>query len=143
VRTAWTETPAPSLLGPNLRPEKWVEVGDVVTLNLVCGNECVEPHALCIVEGEVDLATAGEFRRAAVLAMDEHGPALTLDLSHVSFMDCAGLSALVLVRKQATARGGHVTLTGPPDVVSRLLRLVGLDTVFGLQALTPLISLPA
>ena len=87
---------------------------------------------MCVAEGEVDLATAEEFRRRALDAMDGHGPTLTLDLSRVTFMDCSGLNALVLLRAEAIARGGHVTLTGPSTGVCRLLRLSGLDVSFGL-----------
>ena len=102
-------------------------------MDLQCNSTCVDRHAVCVVEGEIDLASAEEFQRKALDAMDSHGPTLTLELSGVTFMDCAGLSVLVFVRAEATARGGHVTLTGPSEMISRLLRLGGLDVSFGLQ----------
>ncbi len=102
-------------------------------MDLQCNSTCVERHAVCVVEGDIDLASAKEFQRKALDAMDRHGPTLTLDLSRVTFMDCAGLSVLVFVRTEASARGGHMTLTGPSDMICRLLRLSGLDVSFGLQ----------
>lgn len=48
-------------------------------------------------------------------------------------MDCAGLSVLVFVCAEGHRRGEHVTLTGPSETISRLLRLGGLDVNFGLQ----------
>lgn len=98
---------------------------------------------MCLVQGEIDFLTAAAFRRAALDALDKDGPALTIDLSLVTFMDCAGVNVLVFVRREAIARGGHVSLSGQPKMISRLLRLVGLDAAFGIQELEPLISLPA
>ena len=98
-----------------------------------CISTCLERHAVCVVEGEIDVASADEFQLRALDSMNGHGPTLTLDLSRVTFMDCAGLSVLVYLRTEATARGGHVTLTGLSETISRLLRLSRLDVSFGLQ----------
>lgn len=102
-------------------------------MDVQCNSTCVARHAVCVVEGDIDLASAKEFQRKVLDAMDRHGPALTLDLSRVTFMDCAGLSVLVFVRAEASARGGHMALTGRSDMICRLLRLSGLDVSFGLQ----------
>lgn len=106
-------------------------------LTLECSSECAQGHTVCHVEGEIDVATADEMRRVALAVMDEHGPSLTLDLSEVSFMDCAGLTALLSVRRVARARGGHVSLTGLSDMILRLLHITGLKPEFGLEESTP------
>jgi anti-anti-sigma factor len=94
--------------------------------------DCIDRQVVCVVQGEIDIATAHHLRSAGLDAMDEHHPRLILDLSQVTFMDCAGLSVLVLLRNEATARGGQMTLTGTPGNVARLLRLGKLDSAFGL-----------
>ena len=94
-----------------------------------CSDQCFDKHAVCVLKGELDLATVGRFRRAAIDTMNENGPALTLDVAGVTFMDCAGLSMIIALHREALVRGGHVTLTGTPPSVSRLLRLSRLHAV--------------
>jgi anti-anti-sigma factor len=82
---------------------------------------------LIIVRGDVDLATAGEFLlRLQLLATPASG-VVTLDLSQVTFMNGAGLRALIafdeLVR--ATGAGVHVVAVSLP--VARLLELAAGD----------------
>ena len=46
------------------------------------------------VSGEVDVGTEGPVRQALLRIMRERGVRLLLDVSGVSFMDCAGLRVL-------------------------------------------------
>lgn len=114
----------------------------VSTSSPLCSDICVDQHAVCHAEGEIDLMSADDLRRAAMAAMDEHGPELTIDMSRVTFMDCSGLSVLVMVRNEAISRGGHVTLTGLTDMTSRLLQVFGLHGPFGLPEPVRLTSVP-
>jgi anti-sigma B factor antagonist len=86
------------------------------------------------VDGELDMTTAAEFRRELLAALDTHGPDVTLDLSRVSFMDCAGLGVLAFACREASRVGGRVTLTGLPDMIARMLRLLGFSSYFELDA---------
>ena len=82
--------------------------------------------------GEIDMLTAdsvgAEGRR--LLAGAEPGVPLVVDLGEVTFLDSAGLSALVQLRLDATARGVEVVLHVVPDRVSALLRVSGLTDLF-------------
>ncbi|GAA2263096.1 hypothetical protein GCM10010430_54490 [Kitasatospora cystarginea] len=51
---------------------------------------------------------------------------MVLDLSEVTFMDCAGLGALVRARNQADRCGARLVLRGAGRCVVRLLKLTGL-----------------
>lgn len=106
-------------------------------MRLACEDECRDRHAVCTVEGEIDLATADDFQRMALEALDGNGLGLTLDLSRVTFMDCAGLNVLLVVHRTARARGGHLDIVGVTDPVTRLLVLAGLDATFALPDLRP------
>ncbi|MEU8927995.1 STAS domain-containing protein [Kitasatospora sp. NPDC048545] len=75
--------------------------------------------------GEIDLDTAPYLRRALAAALESHRE-VVLDLSEVTFMDCAGLSALVRARNQADRCGGRLILRGAGRSVVRLLKLTGL-----------------
>lgn len=80
------------------------------------------------VEGEVDVATAGELA-VALDALGEQGcTTVRLDLSRVSFLDSTGLAVLA-----ARLRDGRdLRLVQASERVASMLRITGLD-----RALTP------
>ena len=51
--------------------------------------------------GDVDTNVAEVFGDMMLSVMRRHSPSLLLDLSGVSFMDCAGLRALLMTRRLA------------------------------------------
>lgn len=71
---------------------------------------------------------------AAIGAELACGPTdLTLDLSHVSEIDSAGLAVLINGLKRAEALGGTIRLVRPAnDEAMRVFRLTRLDDVFSL-----------
>ncbi|GAA2753488.1 STAS domain-containing protein [Kitasatospora cinereorecta] len=75
--------------------------------------------------GEIDLDTATSLRRALAAALGSHRE-VVLDLSEVTFMDCAGLGALVWARNHADRCGARLVLRGAGRCVVRLLKLTGL-----------------
>jgi len=78
--------------------------------------------------GEIDLATAGAFR-TALLAAVEGSDRLVVDVSAVTFIDCAGLSALATVLRHVRAAGGGLRLVGATGIVGRVVALTRLDRV--------------
>src|SRR5580704_16456233 len=63
-----------------------------------------------VVSGEVDVCTEASLQQAVLRIMREHGARLLLDVSGISFMDCAGLRALLTTRRRAELRGGFMRL---------------------------------
>ncbi len=59
---------------------------------------------------------------------------LVIDLADVAYVDSAGLSALLLARRQQTAHDGDVRLVGVCDDVRSLLELTQLNRVFPIYA---------
>ena len=83
----------------------------------------------CIVvcaAGEIDVATAPAFRAALVNAA-ERSQRLVVDLSAVTFLDCAGLSALATVVRRLRATGDVLHLVGATGIVGRVITLTRLD----------------
>nr|WP_238420842.1 STAS domain-containing protein [Streptomyces taklimakanensis] len=58
---------------------------------------------------------------------------LSVDLSRVSFMDSAGLHALVSLDRHCRDRGIRLVLTGVPEQPARLLDVVGLAGFFAIR----------
>jgi anti-anti-sigma factor len=85
--------------------------------------------------GELDLCTAVDLRCAVSAALEQHDPqSLTMDLSALTFADCAGLSVLVWARNCLAERGHELVITGSQPLVRRLLTLTGIDTYLRLSA---------
>jgi anti-anti-sigma factor len=87
------------------------------------------------VAGEVDLATASVLRETllGVLHTQRHA-VLDLDLADVTFLDCAGIGALVAVRNAAVDAGCRVRVCHPEPIVRRVLEVTGLLDVFAATA---------
>lgn len=96
----------------------------IVTLMAPPGPGGHAPDVVVAIGGEVDVATAPRLRAELSMARALRPDRLIVDLGGVTFMDAAGLSALL-----SPARAGdvRVTLIARPGRVRRLLELVGAD----------------
>ena len=74
------------------------------------------------VEGELTAATT-DILEGAVNACLRSGPRLVaVDLAHVSFMDSAGITALLSCRGRATAQRARFTVIRPSRTLTRMMR---------------------
>jgi anti-anti-sigma factor len=78
------------------------------------------------VRGELDTVTAGRFAADAVRELVRAPGPVTVDLSFLDFLDCAGARALVEVLS-AVRPGRLAAVRGIQPSVARLLDLVGVD----------------
>jgi len=88
---------------------------------------------IAAVTGDVDIATVAQLRDC-LFELADSGETLIVDLNRVSFIDTAGLGALVGAGRRAAAHGGslHAVCARPPT--RRLLWLTGLDRRIPLAA---------
>ena len=83
-------------------------------------------YAIVTAAGEIDIATgAGLRERLSELAAS--GRPLVVELDQVSFIDSAGLGALVGAAKRAAAHGASLHVACARPQVRQLFRLNGLD----------------
>jgi anti-sigma B factor antagonist len=82
--------------------------------------------AIVTVAGEIDIATATRLRER-LFELAAGGRPLVADLDQVSFIDSAGLSALVGAAKRAAAHGGSLHVVCARPKIRQLFRLTGLD----------------
>jgi len=74
-------------------------------------------------EGEFDVASAAELAGAIAGLAPEEGP-VDVDMSGVTFIDTAGLHALVR-GAQSLDEAARVVLVDPPSRVVRLMEIIG------------------
>ena len=55
--------------------------------------------------------------------------AVLVDLQQVSFLGSMGLRALVMPARAIKSRGGKIVLFGPNEMVEKVLRASGIDTI--------------
>jgi anti-anti-sigma factor len=84
-------------------------------------------------QGELDVSTRDRLRRAISKALERHPPILVVDLSGLSFTDCAGLSVLIWAHQHLAGCGHQLVITGANPIVRRLLHLTDLDTYLHLS----------
>ncbi|MGW4569508.1 STAS domain-containing protein [Streptomyces sp. NPDC004561] len=82
------------------------------------------------VRGELDLVSGNQLRDQLSEALAASSGGLDLDLSGLSFCDCAGLSVLLELRQRALSRGKTVVIQDTSPAIDRLLHLVGAQDLF-------------
>ncbi len=80
--------------------------------------------------GELDLATAQRLGEALEAFSAPDYDRCLVDISDVTFCDCAGLGALLTAYQTITAAGGHPTITGAGRQVTRIATIAGCGWLF-------------
>lgn len=83
-------------------------------------------HVIATAAGEIDISTATRLRER-LFELAASGSPLVVDLGQVSFIDSAGLSALVGTAKHAASHGGSLHVACDQPKIRKLFRLTGLD----------------
>jgi anti-anti-sigma factor len=88
------------------------------------------------VAGDVDMLTAGQLRDALTEAVRVAGIGpVVVDLSRVRFLDSSGVQALVDGYHTAMVAGGTLTVRGAGGTAARVLHVVGLAQILGVDPL--------
>jgi anti-anti-sigma factor len=87
----------------------------------------VSPDRIEVV-GDLDMVSCPQL--VAALAGVASGADVTLDLSGVTFMDSTALALLVKTHETRRAGGARLVLAAPSAVVTRLLHIAGLLSLF-------------
>jgi anti-anti-sigma factor len=88
--------------------------------------EHIDGTVLVCPVGELDLATAPILERVLETLVADP-PAIELDLSGITFVDCAGLRPIREALQRASHSLTRVRVSGARPMVRRVLELTGLD----------------
>jgi anti-anti-sigma factor len=100
---------------------------------------CIRPGdggTIVAISGEVDVCTEAALQQALLRIIRERGARLMLDVSGVSFMDCAGLRALLAARRRAEMCGGFLHLIAASAAVRRITELTGAQEALAMERST-------
>jgi anti-anti-sigma factor len=114
----------------------WLAPGHTEPADLRVG---IRPGAQPVVEirGEVDIQSAAQLREELLRVVRRYGPQLALDLTGVTFLDCAGVNVLLATRRRARLDGGWVRVIRASPRARRTISLLGLRETFALCARHP------
>ncbi|MFY9932951.1 MAG: STAS domain-containing protein [Streptosporangiaceae bacterium] len=88
---------------------------------------------IAAVNGEIDISTVAQLREH-LFELAEGGEPLIVDLEQITFIDSAGLGALVGASRRAAARGGSLQAVCARPQTRKLLWLTGVDRRIPLSA---------
>jgi anti-sigma B factor antagonist len=86
------------------------------------------------VTGEVDMAAAPALREAVAEAIADGAVDVTVDLDHTTFLDSAGISALIWARSLADRERCAFRVVNAHDLVDRVLAMTGVYQVLNRQS---------
>jgi anti-anti-sigma factor len=100
--------------------------------------------AVVTAAGEIDLTNAEWLRDALLSALNAGACCLVADLTATTFLDSAGVTALVRASRRASASDAVLRLAVTAPAVLRVLNLVGIDQLISIypSVATALNSLP-
>src|SRR3984957_19114684 len=81
-----------------------------------------------VLDGRLDIegAAAVDLRMNVIAGSKK---AVLLDLQNVSFLGSMGLRSLVMPAKAIKSRGGKMVIFGPNELVEKVLKTSGIDTI--------------
>ncbi|MDZ7316620.1 MAG: STAS domain-containing protein [candidate division KSB1 bacterium] len=86
--------------------------------------------AIVHIEGEVDMFSSPEARRAIMELIRKKTPKIIVELEGVPYMDSSGLAVLIEGLRQCGEYGGSLAVAGVRDNVREVFELTRLDRVF-------------
>ena len=93
--------------------------------------EEAEGAVVLAVEGEIDLVTSIQLKRACDGVLDRSPPParITADLAGVGFMDTSGVAVLLAARRRADEVGCPFVVTSTSPFLTRLFEITGIGRV--------------
>jgi anti-sigma B factor antagonist len=95
-----------------------------------------KPRAVSI-EGRVNIDTSGEMRRTIAEALHAIPPAVTVDLSGVTYLDTSGLATLLEASRIARQQGTRLVIEGLHDQPRELLHFTQIDRLLEIAGPEP------
>jgi anti-anti-sigma factor len=108
---------------PALSPDELNPLTERCVLLLALEPATDETQVRVRCRGEIDMSTAGQLEREVRGVAARGATAVTLDLRHIEFMDCTGLTALLGLDREAREDGWRFELVYADGPVERLLDL--------------------
>jgi anti-anti-sigma factor len=81
-------------------------------------------------EGDIDLHVSPAVTESLNAMIKEKPERIVIDLSRVTYIDSAGMKALILAMQEVEAYGGKFFLSGPQETIRSIFETSRLDRLF-------------
>ena len=98
--------------------------------------QCVDDAVVIRLAGEMDLSTAAELRRLLEAVETDAAATIVLDMSKVSFIDAHSIGVILHASMAAEVRGQVLQVDGLRGLPARVVRLLGLESMFARSSQT-------
>ena len=88
-----------------------------------------QPNVLPL-EGDIDLHVSPAVRESLNAIIKKKPERIVIDLSRVTYIDSAGMAALILAMQEVEAYGGKFILTGLSETIRSIFETSRLDGIF-------------
>jgi anti-sigma B factor antagonist len=92
-----------------------------------------EKTATVQVQGEIDMTTSPLLRSRVAECLGQGCTEVTLDMSHLDFIDSSGIQVLVWLLKELRARDGRLIIRNPPTMAEKVLAISGLTPYLSIR----------
>ena len=82
------------------------------------------------IEGDIDLHISPAITETLNAMIKNKPERIVIDLSHATYIDSAGIAALILAMKEVKAYGGKFFLSGVQETIRAILETSRLDRLF-------------
>ena len=89
------------------------------------------------VSGEIDVYTVPKFKEHLASLIEQGNNRLLINLEKVQYMDSSGFGALLGATKRLRPDGGALGLVGCNQVITRMLKITRLNTIFQMYETEP------
>jgi anti-anti-sigma factor len=107
----------------------WLSLASVGVTGAVGFEAFIDDDGVCVVRGDLDEHT----RTRLELVLAGRPDVTSVDLSEVTFIDSAGVRALLVARNQRVDLGSGLTLRRSSRAVRRVMRLTGIAHLFAYE----------
>jgi anti-sigma B factor antagonist len=91
-----------------------------------------EGVGVVVLEGEIDIYSAPQFKEVLVNGIEDGAIRMVVDLTGVTFIDSTALGVLVSGAKRVRPRNGSLDIVCNDDNIIRIFEITGLDRIFGI-----------
>ena len=91
-----------------------------------------ESIGVVVLEGEIDIYSAPQFKEVLVNGIEDGARRVVVDLTGVTFIDSTALGVLVSGAKRVRPRNGSLDIVCTDENIIRIFEITGLDRIFGI-----------
>lgn len=85
--------------------------------------------------GNIYVPDANRLRDKLFRMVDKGVTSIHINMSHLDFIDCAGVGAIISLHNRLRNHGGHLTLTGMRGSVDELFAITQIDKILTIKTI--------